>query len=172
MHLQVRSKVTESGGSSLGAMAASDAATGITRTGPGRLVRLLELLAQDRSQDSSDGHGPFNLVVAAGSGIETTGTFVFAVETPPGASEREEREEHDRAVARISDEFAESWIVERLHEEIPNREGALRDYLKTISDRGYLIDEIVVGVAEPRPGASGAGGEFVVPVQVSVIDAR
>jgi hypothetical protein len=170
MHLQVRSKVTTSSpNEGPGAMSSTEATTGITRTDPGRLVRLLELLAEDRSGDPGDGHGPFNLTVAAGTGIELTGTFIFAVAADKEHDPDQERKEHERALTRIADEFPDSVLVERLHREIPHREGALHGYLRELSDRGLLIDEIVVGVATCQAGTE---GPCMVPVQVSVVEAR
>jgi hypothetical protein len=148
-------------------MSVTERPNGITVTRPGLLVRLLELLAEDRSDDPADRHGKFNLVAAAGHGIETTGVFVFAVE----ADEEHALEEHEAARARIAAEFPDTEIVERLHEHLEHREGALRDWLATLSDKGYLIDEIVVGVADCGP-QDAEGSTLTVPVQASVIDAR
>ena len=174
MHLQIRSTLPASGGSNgPGAMNIRETSPGVTLATPGRLVRLLELLAEDRSNDPSDRHGGFNLVAAAGSGIETTGTFIFAV---AAASHDAEEEEYRCALARILGEFPDSRIVERQHGDLHHREGALRDYIRTFSDQGLLIDEIVVGVADCRSDEHdkdhGAEIECRVPVQVSVIDAR
>lgn len=160
MHLQVRSSLSSSTNGGTGAMASDEVPGGTVATRPGRLVRLLDLLAEDRSDDPADGHGPFNLVMAAGSGIETTGTFVFAVD----AGDDAEEDEHRAAVNRIFKEFPDSDIVKRHHAELPHREGALRDYVKGFSDQGYLIDEIVLAVAT-------CGDPETVPVQVRLIDA-
>ncbi len=170
MHLQVRSTVTSSSPSEgPGAMSSTDARTGITRTDPGRLLRLLELLAEDRSGDPADGHGPFNLTVAAGAGIELTGRFIFAVSAE---DHDQERKEHELARQRILDEFPDTEIVERLHRDLPDHPGALHDFLKEISDRGRLVDEIVIGVARCAMNADGTDGSTVVPVQVSVVEAH
>ena len=159
MYLQVKSTLTSSTDGAPGTMNTTEMPGSVTTTKPGLLVRLLDLLAEDRSADA-EGHGPFNLIVAAGSGIETTGTFTFAV----AAAEDQELDEHRAALARIHDAFPDSEIVQRAHALVPNREGALRDWIRTFSAKGYLIDEIVVGVAE-------AGDPEMVPVQVSLIDA-
>lgn len=160
MHLQIRSRVV-TGTKPPGAMSIREGAEGVTIIQPGRLLRLLDLLAQDQTEDG-DGHGPFSLVAAAGSNIETTGEFLFVV-----AAESDEVEEQEQAaaIARILPEFPDTKIVSRDHEHLGHHAGALRDYVAKFAGDGQLIDEIVVGVAD----CSGADGEITVPVQVHAL---
>ena len=161
MHLQIRSKVTK-GSNPPGTMSIREGAEGVTVIQPGRLLRLLDLLAEDQTQDG-DGHGPFSLVAAAGAGIETTGEFLFVV-----AAESDDVEEQEQAAARdrIKPEFPETEIVSRDHEHLPHRAGALRDYVAKFAGAGLLIDEIVVGVSDCGHGHD---DEVTVPVQVHAL---
>jgi hypothetical protein len=161
MHLQIRSTVTKSS-SGPGAQSADEAPDGVTIVRPGRLLRLLELLAEDRTE--RDGHGPFNLVAAAGSGIETTGEFIFAV----ASDDENDEAEHEAALRRIKAEFPRSEITERIHGDLPHHAGSLLDFVRGIVADGLLIDEIVVGVARCADGGSG-GDKTGVPVQVHAL---
>lgn len=163
MHLQIKTKVSASGSNGPGAQSIGDDGPGITVARPGRLLALLDLLAEDQRAEG-DGHDAFNLVMAGGSAIETTGTFVFAVE---GDLEHEQAE-HDAAVRRIQNDFPRSRVVEQIGRRLQHREGALAEFVREITAAGLLIDEIFVGVAGPDPGGS---GEITVPVQVHTIRA-
>jgi hypothetical protein len=164
MHLQIRSVVTSDSGGP-GAMSAIEGAEGISIVQPGRLLKLLDLLARDeREIDGGDGHGPFNVRAASGQGIETTGVFAFSLWA---ASEEEEEPETEAAFERIRHDFPESRVVERQHEHLPDQPGALRDYVATFAEAGLLIDEIAIGVAD----CATDGGEVTVPVQIHALRA-
>ncbi len=160
MHLQIRSKVVK-GKNGPGAMSVNESAEGVSVVQPGRLLMLLDLLAEDQ-RESGDGHGPFSLRAASGRNIETTGRFVFSVVAPDDDDAAEEAE-HEAALKRIEGEFADSNIVHRAHTHLHHRAGALRDYVAEFAGRGELIDEIVIGVADTE------GDEVTVPVQVHAL---
>ena len=168
MHLQIRSKVV-TGTNPPGTMSIREGAEGVTVIQPGRLLRLLDLLAQDQTDKTQypdgDGLPSFSLIAAAGSGIETTGEFAFVVYTPSD-DEKEEEKQQNAARDRIRREFPATEVVPRDHEDVPHRAGALRDYIAKFADDGLLIDEIVVGVADCTKGT---GGEISVPVQVHAL---
>lgn len=163
MHLQIRSTVTKAG-SGHGARNADEGAEGVTIARPGRLLRLLDILAEDHSLDGrGDGRRGFSLASAAGSGIETTGQFIFSVMT----DEENDYKDHQAALDRIRPEFPASEIVERQHESLPHRAGSLRDYLAKFAEHDLLIDEIVVGVATCPSG--GSEEDVSVPVQIHAL---
>ena len=162
MHLQIKSVVTTSGGGSGGAMLTHDPHGGVTTIQTGRLARLLEILAEDRSGDGGDGHGPFSLVSAMGHAIETTGEFGFSVWVPDD-DEKADNDEHAAALRRIKGEFPASRIVHRHHEDLHDRSGSLAKFIRSLSDQGLLIDEVAVGVAYEKDG------ETFVPVQVHAL---
>ena len=95
MHLQIKSVVVAGSGGT-GARNADEGAEGITIARPGRLLRLLDILAEDR-RGGADGRDGFSLVRAAGAAIETGGEFSFSVETtederlrgPPGRARQD-----------------------------------------------------------------------------------
>jgi hypothetical protein len=161
MHLQIKSVLTESGGGSIGAMLRDDAGPGVTVVRAGRLRRLLEILAEDRTSDPDDGHAAFNLIAASGSGIETTGEFGFSV----SASEDHDadEEEHKAALKRVKREFPRSRIVHRMHKDVPHREGALLEWVTELAEQGLIVDEVVIGVAHVE------NGQTMVPVAVNTI---
>jgi hypothetical protein len=101
----------------------------------GSLVRLLQLLARNK----------YNLRMAGGSGIETGGEFVFAVDD-------EDDEDKARKCAALLAEngFEQVRVVEPFMCEVNDRVGALRDCLKELVDQGRQIDEVFVGT--PRNG--------------------
>jgi hypothetical protein len=160
MHLQIRSKVP-SGQNGPGAMSITEGAEGVSVVQPGRLLKLLDLLAEDQ-RSRGDRHGPFSLRAASGTNIETTGRFVFSVVAPDDDDEAEEAEHH-AALKRIQGEFPDSKIVHRAHAHLEHRAGALRDYVAEFAGRGELIDEIVIGVSDTD------GGKTTVPVQVHAL---
>ena len=100
MHLQIRSKVVK-GANPPGTMSIREGAEGVTIIRPGRLLRLLDLLAEDQTDKArypdGDGLPSFSLIAAAGSGIETTGEFAFVVYT---ASDDEDDETKQQYAAR------------------------------------------------------------------------
>jgi hypothetical protein len=163
MHLQIRSTVTKAG-SGAGARNADEGAGGVTIARPGRLLRLLDILAEDHSLDGrGDGLPGFSLASAAGSGIETTGQFIFSVVT----DEDNDAKDHQAALDRIKPEFPASEIVERMHADLPHRAGALRDYVAKFAEDDLLIDEIVIGVATLPTG--GTEEDIHVPLQVHAL---
>jgi hypothetical protein len=161
MHLQIRSRVV-SGSNPPGAMSVREGADGVTVIQPGRLLRLLELLAQDQ-RESGDGYGPFSLIAAAGSNIETTGEFAFVV---AAESHEQEEEQHKAALARIRPEFPDSDIHHRDYEDLPHKAGSLYNFIAKYSNANLLIDEIIVGVSNCSDGTK---GEVTVPVQVHAL---
>ena len=160
MHLQIRSRVVK-GKNPPGTMSVYEGQEGVTVVTPGRLLLLLDLLAEDQ-RTRGDGHGPFSLRAASGRNIETTGRFVFSV-VAPDDDDAAEQAEHDAALKRIEGEFPDSKIAHRAHTHLHHRAGALRDYIAEFAGRGDLIDEIVIGVADTE------GDEVTVPVQVHAL---
>ena len=164
MHLQIKSVVVAGSGNT-GARGAGEGTEGITIARPGRLLRLLDILAEDRRGGNYDRDG-FSLVRAAGTAIETGGEFSFSVET----SEENDYADHQAALDRILPEFPHSRIVEMRETELDHHKGSLRAYLQGFADDNLLIDEISIAVSDcPDPGTS--GGTIKVPIQVSAIQA-
>ncbi len=164
MHLQIKS-VVSAGNGSTGARNADEGVEGVTIARPGRLLRLLDILAEDR-QGRDDNRAGFSLVRAAGTAIETGGEFSFSVDT----TEENDYADHQAALDRILPEFPRSRIVEMKEGDVPHVKGALRAFLQDFATENLLIDEISLGVSDcPPPDAS--DGTITVPVQVSAIQA-
>jgi hypothetical protein len=142
MHLQIKS-VVAAGINGPGARHSDEGASGITVARPGKLLRLLDILAEDRRGGGDDRDG-FSLTRAGGSAIETGGEFAFSVVT----TEETDWEDHQAALARILPEFPRSRIVEMKEADVPHVKGALREYLQGFADDNLLIDEISIGVSD------------------------
>lgn len=168
MHLQIRSRLaTEDSSGGPGAQWVGEVPGPVTTVTAGRLLRLLELLAAD--ERPTGGSGPFNVIAAAGSSIETGGEFVFVVDAGP---DHDEEGAHQAALARIAAEFPQSRVHRRIHDDLRDEPGALREFIAAHTRNGELVDEIVVGVARTVSDPGHAGTEaMVVPVQLSLVQA-
>lgn len=115
----------------------------------GEFVALLTLLADEQS-----GEPGFNLAAASGHDIELGGEFSFWVDP------RHAQEDHETATMAAMERLrgagydAVAYHVQAKH--LPNAQGALRDFVREINDRGLHVVEISIGA----PDADG------VPVQI------
>jgi hypothetical protein len=113
---------------------------------PRALHRVLELLRE----------ADFNLRVASGRAIETTGEFIFAVGP-------EDDTEHERqtaaAAALLRDNGYPSRIVKTHHIDVSDEVGALDDAIAGLP-QNELVNEVFVGT----PNADGS-----IPLQITTI---
>jgi hypothetical protein len=146
MHQQIRmtlatpSSVQDGGG----AMAVVPVEVDPREVQDGALFRVLDLLAREK----------FNLRFVGGSGIETGGEVVFAVD-----DDGDEDRASKCAAVLARNGYAEVRVVEPFMCEVADEVGALRDCLKKLESEGRRIDEIFVGT--PRKGK--------VPVHITTI---
>ncbi len=150
MHLQVRTSVRSGSGGSLGAAVAPNEAEPIAGdpvgARPHALHEVLQLLRE----------GGFNLRVASGRAIETTGEFVFAV----GPEDDDEHERQTRnAAALLRDRGYPSRIVRARHIDVRDQVGALDDALGGLPP-DELVNEIFVGTPN---------GDGTIPLQITTI---
>ncbi|HEY3522929.1 MAG TPA: hypothetical protein VGK63_04445 [Candidatus Limnocylindrales bacterium] len=150
MHLQVRTTVKSGSGGSLGAAVSYESEPIVgdpVEARPGALHGVLQLLRE----------GEFNLRVASGRAIETTGEFIFAV------GPEDDDEEHERqtqaAAALLRDNGYPSRIVRTHHLDVSDQVGALDDAIAGLP-QNELVNELFVGT----PNADGT-----IPLQVTTI---
>jgi hypothetical protein len=125
--------------------------TAISATyGPGALLRVLEILAQEG----------FNLRVATGRRIELGGEFGFAVD--PRERDTSHEQATQAAVDALKSAGFDAHVVEVQVRFLDHKLGALRAFVKNVSDQGLLIEEIAVAT----PNADGR-----IPVQIFTVRA-
>lgn len=150
MHLQVRSSVRAGSGGSVGAEQRLEDVVQAdpVQAKPGALRGFLDVLAT--------ANPPFNLRVAGGRAIETTGEFVFAVS---GETEEDDVAETERARQVLRDAGYRAEIFQVHHGDLADKPGELERLLE-----GLPPDELVHEVFVGTPNADGS-----VPVQVTTL---
>jgi hypothetical protein len=146
MHVQARVATTGSGfpDDEVG----NDSAVSATYP-DGRLLGILEVLANQG----------FNLRSAGGRQIELGGEFAFAVDPRDGDADHEAATK--AAVDALVTEGFDAHVVEVQVRYLTDAPGALRDFVRSVSSQGLLIEEIAVGT----PGSAG------IPVQIYTVRA-
>ena len=125
--------------------------TAISATyGPGALHGVLGILEEKG----------FNLRVATGRRIELGGEFGFAVDPREGDAGHEQATQ--AAVDALKSAGFDAHVVEVQVRFLDDKLGALRAFVKNVSDQGLLIEEIAVAT----PNADGR-----IPVQIFTVRA-
>ena len=145
MHVQVRTATVKSGFSDEEPPVVAISAEYPT----GSLSEVLTLLA---------GAG-FNLRGASGQHIEFGGDFSFWCEKRKGDKDHEESTR--AALQLLREEHYDAHAYEVSASYLPDKVGALRDFVASLSDKGLLVHEISVGTPD----------EHGVPVQVFTVKA-
>jgi hypothetical protein len=132
MHVQVRASTT--GSAFPDDEEDNDSAVSATYPG-GRLLGILEMLANEG----------FNLRSAGGRQIELGGEFAFAVDPRDGDTDHEAAAQ--AAAETLNGAGIDARVVEVQVRYLDDEPGALRDFVRSVSDQGLLIEEIAVGTA-------------------------
>ena len=146
MHVQARASTT--GSAFPDDEVGNDSAVSATYP-TGRVLTILELLAEQG----------FNLRSTGGHRIELGGEFAFAVDAREGDADHEEATK--LAVEALNGAGIDSHVVEVQVRYLNDEPGALRDFVRDVSNQGLLIEEISVGTP----------GEVGIPVQIYTVRA-
>jgi hypothetical protein len=147
MHVQAKAVTT---GSAFADEDGDENTTAVSATyRPGAVLGILDILQREG----------FNLRTATGQRIELGGEFGFTVDPRNG------NEDYETATAAAVDilrgEGIDAHVVEVQVRFLADVSGALRDFVKSVSDQGLLIEDIAVGT----PSEAG------IPVQIFTVRA-
>jgi hypothetical protein len=147
MHVQAKAVTT---GSAFADEDGDENTTAVSATyRPGAVLGILDILQREG----------FNLRTATGQRIELGGEFGFTVDPRNG------NEDYETATAAAVDilrgEGIDAHVVEVQVRYLADVSGALRDFVKSVSDQGLLIEDIAVGT----PSEAG------IPVQIFTVRA-